>query len=130
MTNAANRNKVSQGHLRFFDAKVSKSLQNNFYNEQKELFSCVDKTVTPDKHRILRVPGSIHPSTGLVSVRLEPSDIDEPNVIFEKIKSAAGVDPVEITLEKATLEDFTSKKLWEAGTHTVPRWLALPLLRQ
>lgn len=130
MNDAANRNRVSQGHLGLFDAKVSKSLQNNFYNEQRELFSCVDKTVTPDRHRILRVPGSIHPSTGLVSVRLEPSDIDEPNIIFEKIKSTAGVDEVEIVLEKATLEDFTSKKLWEAGTHKVPRWLALHLLHQ
>ena len=130
MINAANRNTVSQGHLGLFDAKVSKSLQNNFYNEQKELFSCVDQKVTPDRHRILRVPGSIHPSTGFASVRLEPSDIDEPNVIFEKIKSAGGVDEVEIVLEKATLEDFTNKKLWTAGTHTVPRWLALHLLRQ
>ena len=130
MNNAANRNKVSQGHLGLFDEKIKKSLVDNFYNEQKEIFSCVDKKVTPDKHRILRVPGSIHPKTGLVAARLEPSDIDDPDVIFQKIKIAGGLDEVEITLEEDTLEDFTNKKLWTAGTHTVPRWLALHLLRQ
>ena len=130
MNDAANRNKVSQGHLGLFDEKIKKSLVDNFYNEQKEIFSCVDKKVTPDKHRILRVPGSIHPKTGLVAARLEPSDIDNPDVIFEKIKIAGGLDEVEITLEEDTIEDFTNKKLWTAGTHKVPRWLALHLLRQ
>lgn len=130
MSNAAKRNELSQGHLWVFDEKVSKALVNHFHNEEKERFSAVDKTVTPDKHRILRVPGSIHAKTGLVSTRLELSNIDDPDEVFQQIMLAAGVDEVEITLEKDTLEDFQVKKWWLAGTHKVPRWLALHLLRQ
>ena len=130
MKSAANRNTVSQGHFGLFDEKVTKSLQSAFYNSEIKKFSAIDKPVTTDKHRILRVPGSIHAKTGLVSTRLKVSTIDEPESIFEQIKLAAGTDEVEITLEKDTLEDFTEKKWWLAGTHKVPRWLALHLLHQ
>ncbi len=72
----------------------------------------------------------IHAKTGLVSTRLELSMIDDPDEVFQQIKSAGGLDEVEINLDKDVLEDLTEKTMWTKGTHKVPRWLALHLLHQ
>ena len=91
---------------------------------------CFDTGVTTDKHKIFRFPGTIHPSYGFVATSLELSDLDDPSIVFDKIKKAGGVDLVEVTLDHDAIEDFEVRKHWAAGTYTIPRWLALHLLHQ
>ena len=112
------------------DKKVLASLQSHFFNQQKQLLSLVDKGVTTDAYRIFRIPGTIHPKSGFVSTRLHIDDINDPDVIFEKIKNAGGYDMVSLTLTEETTENFDTQSVWSAGTHEVPRWLALHLLHQ
>jgi DNA primase small subunit len=130
LTDSTKREALSKGRLDLLDKKVLASLQSHFFNQQKQLLSLVDKGVTTDAYRILRIPGTIHPKTGFVSTRLHIDDINDPDAIFEKIKDAGGRDEVIITLTKETVEDFDTEKIWPAGTHEVPRWLALHLLHQ
>lgn len=130
LTDSTKREALSKGRLGLVNQKVLASLQSNFFNQQKEMFSLVDKVVTTDAYRILRIPGTIHPKTGFVSTRLHIDDINDPDTIFEKIKDAGGMDMVTVTLDKEAIEDFDQVKVWAAGTHEVPRWLALHLLHQ
>lgn len=110
------------------EAGLEKSLKSLFVSSQKERFSPIDTKITADLTRMFRVPGSIHPSTGLVSARLLLSDLSDPDEIFEKIKAAGGLDTVRITLTEPKQENSDVIKEWPAGTHTVPRWLAIHLL--
>lgn len=124
------RETLSKGRLDLLDNKVIRSLRANFYDSQKKKHDMLDKVVTTDMYRILRIPGTIHPKTGLVSTILNIEDINDPHTIFNKIKEAGGTDNVTIVLEEEAFEDFDQIRLWSAGTHEVPRWLALHLLHQ
>ena len=133
MSDSTKRAAFSQGHLWVFDAKVSKALVDSFFIDKNRLFFAdrvLDSSVTTDKHRVFRFPGTIHPAYGFVATTLEVSDLDDPSIVFDKIKKAGGVDLVEVTLDRDVLEDFEVLKLWSAGTYTIPRWLALHLLHQ
>ena len=110
------------------EAGLEKSLKTLFISKQKERFSPIDTKITADLTRMFRVPGSIHPSTGLVSARLLLSDLSDPDELFEKIKAAGGLDMVTITLTEPKQENSDVVKEWPAGTHTGPRWLAIHLL--
>lgn len=124
------REALTKGRLDLLDKKVLTSLQSHFFNQQKQLLSLVDKGVTTDAYRIFRIPGTIHQKSGFVSTRLHIDDINDPDVIFEKIKDAGGKDMVTVTLTEEVKEDFDTQRVWPAGTHEVPRWLALHLLHQ
>ncbi len=132
MSDSTKRTAFSQGHLEWLDAKVSKALVDSFFKKESSIFAdrVLDSSVTTDKHRIFRFPGTIHPKYGFVATTLEPSDLDDPSIVFDKIKQAGGKDLVEITLDHDVLEDFEVRKHWGAGTHNIPRWLALHLLHQ
>ena len=110
-----------------FDANTTNAIRNWSIKSRKEAFSTIDKVVTVDKNRILRVAGSIHPKSGLVCSTLELSDLSNPEIIFEKLKAAGGLDEVTLTLTEPALENFERVHRWEAGTYTVPRWLAIHL---
>lgn len=130
LTDSTKREALSKGRLSFLGDKIVTALQSNFFNQQKELLSCVDKSVINDLYKIMRIPGTIHPKSGLVSTVLTIDDVDDPDAIFAKVKAAGGLDLVTITLDKEVTEDFDRVKVWPAGTHEVPRWLALHLLHQ
>jgi len=130
MTDPTKREALTQGHLSVLDSKILASMQSNFFNRQKEVMSYVDSSVTNDLHKLFRFPGSVHNKTGFVATRLDIEDAYNPDAIFEKVKAAGGLDPVTITLDKEATEDFDQVKVWSAGSHTVPRWLALHLLHQ
>jgi predicted DNA primase small subunit len=121
------RNPLKQGRLDMFDAKTINAIRSWSIKSRKEAFSTIDKQVTIDKNRILRVAGSLHPKSGLVCLPLELSDLSDPQTIFEKLKVAGGTDEVELVLKEPALENFERMHRWEAGTYTVPRWLALHL---
>jgi len=127
LSDASVRDTVKE-HRLDVDAKLEKSLQTLFLRSERNRFSPVDKKVTGDRHRIFRVPGSIHPSTGFVSVRVLLEDLSNPEGIFEKLKDAGGRDEVIITLTEEKVENSDQMKTWPIGTHKVPRWLALHLL--
>lgn len=130
MKQPTKRELLPKGRLGFLDAKSIASLQSHFFNQQKEGLQLVDKVCTTDMYRIFRIPGTIHPKTGFVSTRLHIDDIDNPAVIIDKVKRAGGLTMTTIDLEKEVTEDFDQVKVWPAGTHEVPRWLALHLLHQ
>jgi len=132
MSDNTKRAAFSQGHLWVFDEKVSKALVDSFYKQESSIFGngVLDSGVTVDKHRVFRFPGTIHPAYGFVATSLELSDLDDPSLVFDKIKQAGGVDSVEVTLDHDAIEDFEARKHWAAGTYTIPRWLALHLLHQ
>jgi predicted DNA primase small subunit len=121
------RNPLKQGRLDMFDAKTTNAIRNWSIKSRKESFSTIDKVVTVDKNRILRVAGSLHPKSGLVCLPLELSDLSNPEIIFEKLKVAGGLDEVTLALTEPALENFERIHRWEAGTYQVPRWLALHL---
>ena len=121
------RDFLKEGRLNVLDAKSSNAIRDWILRSKKEDFSTIDKKVTVDKNRILRVAGSVHQKSGLVCVPLELSDLSDPQAIFEKLKVAGGTDEVELVLKEPALENFERMHRWEAGTYTVPRWLALHL---
>ena len=88
----------------------------------------VDKKPTVDKHRIFRVPGSLHPKSGLPSVRLSKHHLDSTDAIIDEIMIAAGEDMVTITIGEDVEIDFPRKTVFTEGTHTVPRYEALCIL--
>ena len=127
LSDASVRDTVKEHRLEV-DAGLEKSLQTLFLRSERNKFAPVDKKVTGDRHRIFRVPGSIHPKTGFVSVRVLLEDLSNPESIFEKLKDAGGRDEVIITLTEEKVENSDQRKKWPIGTHKVPRWLALHLL--
>ena len=124
------RKDLTQGRLKVLSDKEVDALKNHFLKNEKDLYECVDGLVIANLHGILRLPGTIHGGTGFTSVRLEFDDLDYPERIIEKVKSAGGLDEVEILLIETATEDFDRVKVWESGSHAVPRWLALHLLHQ
>ena len=87
--------------------------------------SIVDKGCTTDKHRILRVPGSLHAKRGLPSVRLDMFQLDSVELIIDEIMRVAGEDEVEVNLLNDVEINFPRKKSFEKGKHTMPRYEAL-----
>lgn len=127
LSKSSNRAAMKGSRLELSDA-AEKSLRGLFLRAEKKKFSGVDKQVTVDKHRIFRIPGSIHPKTGFTSTRVLLSDLSEPDRVFEKIKVAGGLDEVVVTLTEAKVENSDKVQLWAPGTYKLPRWLALHLL--
>lgn len=122
------RQNFATGRFVGLSAKAVYAIQSAFMRTTVASYEVVDSSVTGDLNRLLRVAGTIHGSSGFVSTRLDLDDINDPEVIFTKIKQAGGLDLVEITLDEPKVEDFDRVHEWPAGTHTVPRWLALHLL--
>jgi len=87
--------------------------------------SIVDKGCTTDKHRILRVPGSLHAKKGLPSVRLDMFQLDSVDLILDEIMRVAGEDGVEVNLLNDVEINFPRKKYFKKGKHTIPRYEAL-----
>ena len=94
----------------------------------KELSDYVDRKVTTDRRRILRVPGSIHGKSGLPSVRLDYDELAFTEIIVEKLMTTVGLDDVTILLEEDVTIDFPHKKTISTGEHTLPRYEALCVL--
>lgn len=99
-----------------------------FVRKERKKFEPTDEKVTGDNSRIFRIPNSIHPKTGFASVRVNIEDLENPDLVFDKIKQVGGTDLVTIYLDSPKAENSDVSKTWDVGTHTVPRWLALHLL--
>ena len=94
----------------------------------KELSDYLDRKVTTDRRRVLRVPGSIHGKSGLPSIRVDYDDLVLTEIIVDKLMTTVGADEVNILLEEDVTIDFPYKKVIPAGEHTLPRYEALCVL--
>jgi len=120
--------RLKKGSLIDFDVKT---LRSAMIKEHKiNVKEIVDKGCTTDRHRILRVPGSIHPSTGLPAISIDKYQLENSDLIVDEIMRVAGEDIVEIELQNDVSIDFPCKKDFTRGTHKVPRYEALCALVQ
>ena len=120
--------RLSAGSLVDFDTKVLKLAM--MKEHRLNIKNVVDKKPTVDKHRIFRVPGSLHPKSGLPSVRLSKHHLDSTDAIIDEIMIAAGEDMVTITIGEDVEIDFPRETVFTEGTHTVPRYEALCILTE
>ena len=118
--------RLTAGSLVDFDTKVLKLAM--MKEHRLNIKNVVDKKPTVDKHRIFRVPGSLHPKSGLPSVRLSKHHLDSTDAIIDEIMIAAGEDMVTVTIGEDVEIDFPRKTVFTEGTHTVPRYEALCIL--
>lgn len=120
------RSQLQQGRLDI-DSKVEAAIANLAFNNRKAIFESLDKTVTPDKNRVLRVPGSLHAASGFSCVKLSLDALSDPELVFESIIRSGGEDEVSLTLTNDCVSDLDKVTGFAKGTHTVPRWQALHL---
>ena len=120
--------RLKKGSLIDFDVKTLKSAM--IKEHKLNVKEIVDKGCTTDRHRILRVPGSIHPSTGLPAISIDKYQLENPDLIVDEIMRVAGEDIVEIELQHGVSIDFPCKKNFTKGVHNVPRYEALCALVQ
>ena len=118
--------RLSAGSLVDFDTKVLKLAM--MKEHRLNIKNVVDKKPTVDKHRIFRVPGSLHPKSGLPSVRLTKHHLNSTDAIIDEIMRIAGEDMVTVTIGEDVEIDFPRKTVFTEGTHTVPRYEALCIL--
>lgn len=118
--------RLTAGSLVDFDTKVLKLAM--MKEHRLNIKNVVDKKPTVDKHRIFRVPGSLHPKSGLPSVRLSKHHLDSTDAIIDEIMILAGEDMVTVTIGEDVEIDFPRKTVFTQGTHTVPRYEALCIL--
>ena len=120
--------RLRKGSLIDFDVKTLRSAM--IKEHKMNVKEIVDKGCTTDRHRILRVPGSIHPSTGLPAISIDKYQLENSDLIVDEIMRVAGEDIVEIELQNDISIDFPCKKDFTKGTHEVPRYEALCALVQ
>jgi len=90
----------------------------------------IDRAVTYDAHRILRIPKSIHPKSGFPCITISYDQLDDPMNIFEEISKLVGYDLVTIKLAKPVFVEADETLDLQPGEHTLPRYLALAALMQ
>ena len=132
LSNARVRNAMKAGHLNMVydaDRRLLTDLKNVLLRRHKSgLGAVLDRAVTVSTHRLFRVPGSIHRKSGLPCINLEIADLESPDFIFEKIMQTVGEDMVEIELGSDIVLDLYEREELSKGTHTLPRWKAIPAL--
>jgi len=109
-----------KAHAGFVSAVVK------YYKQQ--LGSVIDKRVTVDRSRIFRVPGSLHPKSGLPCMTIPYEYLDLPELIFDKAYSVVGEDMVQISLNRVATIDLYEQETFGPGIHEVPRWKAIAIL--
>lgn len=97
-----------------------------YYKQQ--LGSVIDRRVTADRSRIFRVPGSLHPKSGLPCMTIPYEYLDLPELIFDKAYTVVGEDMVQILLNRFATIDLYEQETFGPGIHEVPRWKAIAIL--
>jgi len=118
--------RLKTGSLKDFDKKVLISGMMKEHNATiKNVF---DRKPTVDSNRLFRIPGSLHPKSGLPCVRLTRYHLDSTELIVDQIMEVAGEDEVTIELSEDVEIDFPTKKVIPAGQHKMKRYEALVAL--
>tara|TARA_B100001094_G_scaffold39497_2_gene34006 strand:- start:15750 stop:17042 length:1293 start_codon:yes stop_codon:yes gene_type:complete len=86
----------------------------------------VDKRVTADKARVLRIPGSLHGGSGMVCCEV-PSlkHLSDMSWVLDLQKELLGDEEVEVSISKVA---NTYYGVYEPGEHKVPKHIAYALL--
>lgn len=126
------RQAVLEGRLSALTGKGEKTLSDLMKTVTKQhnlgLGGCLDRKPTVDKHRIFRVPNSLHPKSGFPCLEISYDDLSNPTAIFDKIKEAVGTDLVTIVLSEPVVVETDRIHRFEVGEHTLPRYLAIASL--
>jgi len=118
--------RLKTGSLKDFDKKV---LISGMMKEHRITIKDVfDRKPTVDSNRLFRIPGSLHPKSGLPCVRLTRYHLDSTELIIDEIMEVAGEDEVTVELAEDIEIDFPVKKTILAGQHKMKRYEALVAL--
>ncbi|MCL2334318.1 MAG: DNA primase catalytic subunit PriS, partial [Candidatus Methanoplasma sp.] len=88
----------------------------------------VDKPVTPDIKRIIRLPGSIHGKTGLRVTPITRDELTDFDPLQSAVPSAYSDEPVKITLKKGYEFDMKGEHFKLSGETEVPEFAAIFLV--
>ncbi|MCL2317752.1 MAG: DNA primase catalytic subunit PriS [Methanomassiliicoccaceae archaeon] len=88
----------------------------------------VDKPVTPDIKRIIRLPGSVHGKTGLRVTPLSRNELTDFDPLHDAVPSAYSDDPVKITMKKDLEFDMKGEHFKLSGETEVPEYAAIFLI--
>lgn len=86
----------------------------------------VDKVVTDDFARVLRIPGSLHGGSGLVCCKVPTlKHLADMSWVLELQKELLGDEEVEVSISKVA---NTYYGVFEPGEHKVPKHIAIAML--
>jgi len=88
----------------------------------------VDKPVTPDIKRIIRLPGSVHGKTGLRVTPLSRDGLTDFDPLRDAIPSSYSSEPVKITMKKDYKFDMKGEHFSLSGETEVPEFAAVFLV--
>ena len=128
--NACNdyRSKILKGEdiRQMKDAEAKRLLSFALARTRLRYASFVDKVVTGDKARVLRVPGSLHGGSGLVCCKVPSLDhLKDMSWILDLQKELLGEEEVEVSISKVA---NTYYGVFEPGEHKVSKHIAYAML--
>jgi DNA primase small subunit len=129
------RQAVLEGRLSPLTSKGERTLNDLMRIVVKQhnlgLGGCIDRKVTFDINRIIRVPGTLHCKSGFPCLTITYEDLTNPVSIFDKIRETVGTDPITIRIAIPTsVEIDTGVIELGIGKHTLPRYIAIASLSQ
>lgn len=128
------RQAVLEGRLSVLTSKGERTLNDLIKMAIKRhnlgLGGTIDRKVTFDANRILRIPNTLHPKSGLPCVTIDYDDLSNPTAIIDKIRNLVGEDEVCVKLAKETTVEVDSTLTLGVGEHILPRYVAVALLSQ
>jgi DNA primase small subunit len=88
----------------------------------------VDKRVTPDIKRIIRLPGSVHGKTGLRVTPITRDELTDFDPLRDAVPSSYSDEPVKITMKKDYKFDIKGEHFSLSGETEVPEYAAVFLV--
>lgn len=108
------------------DAEAKRLLMFALYRTRLRHASFVDRRVTADKARILRIPGSLHGGSGLVCCKVPTlKHLTDMSWVLDLQKELLGDEEVEVSISKTA---HTYYGVYEPGEHKVSKHIAYALL--
>ena len=123
-----NRTSVLQGgNLRTMkDSEVKRLLAFSLARTRLRYAAFVDKVVTADKARVLRIPGSIHGASGMVCCKVPgPEYLEDMGWVLSLQGEILGTEEVDVSITKVA---NTYYGVFEPGEHKVPKHIAIAML--
>lgn len=88
----------------------------------------VDKPVTPDIKRIIRLPGSVHGKTGLRVTPISRDELTDFDPLRDAVPRSYSDDPVKVTMKKDYEFDMSGEHFSLSGETEVPEFAAVFLI--
>lgn len=88
----------------------------------------VDKPVTPDIKRLIRLPGSVHGKSGLRVTPLSRDQLTDFDPLVNAVPSSYSDEPIKITLKKDYEFDMMGEHFTLSGETEVPEYAAVFLV--